>query len=61
MMWCRYDGAMLWNLRDVAGVHELCWLLSFVSFFFLYPSTFNILEVGSGWAGRGGAAASGCR
>jgi uncharacterized membrane protein len=41
----RYDGTMLWNLRDVTGVHELCWLLSFVSFYFLYPSTFNILEV----------------
>jgi hypothetical protein len=52
----RYDGAMLWNLRDMPGVHELCWLLSFVSFFFLYPSTFNILEVGhplgrTGWPG----------
>lgn len=25
-------------------MHELVWALSFVSFYFLYPSTFNILE-----------------
>ena len=31
--------------RGQPGVHELVWGLSFVSFFFLYPSTFNILEV----------------
>lgn len=30
--------------RGVTGVHELVWALSFVSFYFLYPSTFNILE-----------------
>ncbi len=41
----RYDGIPLWDLRGVPGVHELVWVLSFVSFFFLYPSTFNILEV----------------
>lgn len=28
-----------------AGVHELVWVLSFVSFYFLYPSTFNLLEI----------------
>ena len=27
------------------GVHEAVWSLSFVSFIFLYPSTFNLLEV----------------
>lgn len=26
-------------------VHEAVWVLSFISFYFLYPSTFNILEV----------------
>jgi zeta-carotene isomerase len=41
----RYDGAMLWDLKSVPGVHALCWALSFVSFGFLYPSTFNLLEV----------------
>ncbi len=41
----RYDGTALWNVRDVPGVHSLVWFLSLVSFYFLYPSTFNILEV----------------
>ncbi|QDZ24666.1 zeta-carotene isomerase [Chloropicon primus] len=41
----RYSGIPLYDLRDVPGVHETVWLLSFASFFFLYPSTFNILEV----------------
>eukprot|EP00897_Mesotaenium_endlicherianum_P009192 jgi/Mesen1/8300/ME000451S07503 len=41
----RYDGVQLWQLRTVPGVHELAWILSFISFFFLYPSTFNLLEV----------------
>lgn len=27
------------------GMHELVWVLSFLSFFFLYPSTFNLLEI----------------
>jgi hypothetical protein len=33
----RYDGIPLWDLRLVPGVHALCWALSFVSFWFLYP------------------------
>ncbi|XP_078433776.1 15-cis-zeta-carotene isomerase [Wolffia australiana] len=41
----RYEGTQLWQVKDVAGVHELVWLASLVSFFFLYPSTFNLLEV----------------
>lgn len=41
----RYDGVPLWDFRGVAGVHELVWILNFVSFWFLYPSTFNLLEV----------------
>jgi zeta-carotene isomerase len=41
----RYDGTALWNIRGLPGVHEAVWFLSFVSFYFLYPSTFNILEV----------------
>ena len=43
----RYDGPALWNLRGQLGVHTTVWLLNFVSFFFLYPSTFNLLEVGT--------------
>jgi uncharacterized membrane protein len=41
----RYSGAELWNLRGDPVMHAVVWLLSFVSFFFLYPSTFNLLEV----------------
>lgn len=37
----------LWDVRGVSGVHELVWVANFISFFFLYPSTFNILEVGT--------------
>ncbi|CAM9303573.1 unnamed protein product [Hapterophycus canaliculatus] len=29
----------------VPGVHDACWITSFISFVFLYPSTFNLLEV----------------
>jgi zeta-carotene isomerase len=35
----------LWQVQGIAGIHELVWLSSFISFFFLYPSTFNLLEV----------------
>jgi zeta-carotene isomerase len=41
----RYDGAPLWDVKGVPGVHEFVWLSSLISFFFLYPSTFNLLEV----------------
>ena len=41
----RYDGLPLWNLRGQPFVHEAVWILNFISFFFLYPSTFNLLEV----------------
>ncbi|KIY96313.1 hypothetical protein MNEG_11647 [Monoraphidium neglectum] len=41
----RYDGLQLWNVQGVPGVHSAVWAVSFLSFFFLYPSTFNILEV----------------
>jgi uncharacterized membrane protein len=41
----RYDGLELWDLRQVAGVKELVWILSALSFLFLYPATFNLLEI----------------
>ncbi|WMV56691.1 hypothetical protein MTR67_050076 [Solanum verrucosum] len=41
----RYDGVQLWQLNSIAGIHELVWISNFISFFFLYPSTFNLLEV----------------
>jgi hypothetical protein len=34
--------------RGIPGVHEAVWSLSLLSFYFLYPSTFNILEVRCG-------------
>lgn len=41
----RYDGAQLWMVQGVPGVKLWVWLLSFVSFLFLYPATFNLTEV----------------
>jgi uncharacterized membrane protein len=41
----RYDGAQLWQVQGVAGVKETVWMLSAISFLFLYPATFNLLEV----------------
>lgn len=43
----RYDGLILWQVQDVVGVKEIVWLLSAISFFFLYPATFNLLEIAS--------------
>ncbi|KAH9602289.1 hypothetical protein KSS87_012967, partial [Heliosperma pusillum] len=41
----RYDGVQLWQLQSALGIHQLLWLSNFISFLFLYPSTFNLLEV----------------
>lgn len=41
----RYDGWQLWQVQDVAAVKPLVWVLSAISFFFLYPATFNLLEI----------------
>ncbi|MEH2275453.1 MAG: NnrU family protein [Nostoc sp.] len=41
----RYDGLQLWQVQGVLGVREFVWLLSAISFLFLYPATFNLLEV----------------
>lgn len=41
----RYDGAQLWNLQGVSGMQTLVWVLSAISFLFLYPATFNLLEI----------------
>jgi uncharacterized membrane protein len=41
----RYDGIQLWNLQGISGVEPLVWILSAISFLFLYPATFNLLEV----------------
>lgn len=41
----RYDGVRFWNLQGVAGMETAVWILSAVSFVFLYPATFNLLEI----------------
>lgn len=41
----RYDGLQLWQVQGVPGVKEMVWILSAISFLFLYPATFNLLEV----------------
>ncbi|HYW17890.1 MAG TPA: NnrU family protein [Nodularia sp. (in: cyanobacteria)] len=41
----RYDGLQLWLVQAVPGVREVVWVLSAISFLFLYPATFNLLEI----------------
>ncbi len=41
----RYDGAQLWQLQGAAGMQTIVWILSAISFLFLYPATFNLFEV----------------
>ncbi len=41
----RYDGWQLWQVQDVPGIKAVVWLLSAISFLFLYPATFNLLEI----------------
>lgn len=41
----RYDGLILWDLHQLPGLEPVIWILSAISFLFLYPSTFNLLEV----------------
>ena len=41
----RYDGLQLWHLQGVPGIESLIWSLSAISFLFLYPATFNLLEI----------------
>lgn len=41
----RYDGLQLWQLQNVPIVKPIVWVLSAISFLFLYPATFNLLEI----------------
>jgi len=41
----RYDGVQLWQLQGVPGLSAIVWGLSALSFLFLYPATFNLLEI----------------
>ena len=41
----RYDGLQLWQIQGIPGIQALVWGLSAISFWFLYPATFNLLEI----------------
>ena len=41
----RYDGIRLWNIQGMPGVIPVVWLLTAISFLFLYPATYNLLEI----------------
>ena len=41
----RYDGWQVWQVQGIPGVKAVVWVLSAVSFVFLYPATFNLLEI----------------
>ena len=41
----RYDGLQLWNVQGVPIIKPIVWGLSAISFLFLYPATFNLLEI----------------
>ena len=43
----RYDGIRLWNLQDQPWVFPVVWGGTALSFFFLYPATYNLLEIPS--------------
>ena len=41
----RYDGMRLWNLQDQPWIVPVVWAGTAVSFLFLYPATYNLLEI----------------
>ena len=41
----RYDGVRLWTLQDQPWIEPLVWVGTAISFFFLYPATYNLLEI----------------
>jgi uncharacterized membrane protein len=41
----RYDGLQLWQLQGIPFIKPIVWILSAISFLFLYPATFNLLEI----------------
>ena len=41
----RYDGLQLWQVQGIPGIGSVVWVLSAISFLFLYPATFNLLEI----------------
>ena len=43
----RYDGIRLWNFQGNNFVFFVVWFLTAISFIFLYPATYNLLEIPS--------------
>jgi len=43
----RYDGIRLWNFQGNHFVFLIVWFLTAISFLFLYPATYNLLEIPS--------------
>ena len=43
----RYDGIRLWNFQGNNFVFFFVWILTAISFLFLYPATYNLLEIPS--------------
>ena len=43
----RYDGIRLWNFQGNHYVFLFVWILTAISFLFLYPATYNLLEIPS--------------
>jgi len=41
----RYDGIRLWNLQGSPGMVPFTFVLTAISFLFLYPATYNLLEI----------------
>ena len=41
----RYDGLRLWNLQDQPWIIPMVWSGTAISFLFLYPATYNLLEI----------------
>ena len=41
----RYNGLQLWQVQSIGSIKIVVWLLSAISFLFLYPATFNLLEI----------------
>jgi uncharacterized membrane protein len=41
----RYDGIRLWNLQDQPWILPVVWIGTAISFLFLYPATYNLLEI----------------
>ena len=40
-----HEGVQLWDFTNSPPLHAACFLTNFISFLFLYPSTFNLLEI----------------